>query len=68
MKYFMAATLLALVNFASGCASWSENVLVGGERQVFFRAGTAVPPVRAEDNTEGYYLLTARELGAILNP
>lgn len=65
----MAAILLALLSCASGCAILKpKTLLIGGERQIFFRPGTAVPAVSAEANTNGVYQLTATEMEAILNP
>jgi len=64
------ATWLALSCLSVGCKSlWkSDAVLIGGERQLFFKAGTDVPCVKAENNRTGYYLLTLDEMRGIVNP
>lgn len=50
-----------------GCLK-TKRILMGGDRQMFFQSGTAVPGVKAEENLGGYYLLKAEELDALLNP
>lgn len=43
-------------------------MLVGGERKVYFAVGEEVPSIPAAENVSGYYVLTPKELLAILNP
>ena len=68
MMLWKTATLLALSCCASGCKNFlrNETVLIGGERVMFYRAGTAVPAVSAEVNTNGWYSLSTDEMKAIM--
>ena len=67
MKRLGLAILLGLALSQGGCLK-TKRILIGGDRRVFFRSGTAVPGVKTEDNLGGYYLLKAEELDALLNP
>ena len=68
MRYSKAISLAPLL-FALGCSSTKTNtVLIGGERVMFYPAGTAVPAVEASANTNGWYSLTADELDGLMNP
>ena len=60
---------VALLTCVSGCRNFltsSEPVLVGGERVMFYRAGTEVPAVPASVNTNGWYSLTTDEMKALM--
>ena len=67
MKRLGLAILLGLALSQGGCLK-TKRILMGGDRQMFFQSGTAVPGVKAEENTGGYYLLKSEELDALLNP
>ena len=62
------AMSVALLTCVGGCKNFLQNetVLIGGERVMFYRAGTEVPSVPASVNTNGWYSLTTDEMKALM--